>query len=431
MIKPAVLCHAGHRDLYQVAWALREAGLLETLVTDLYFDPARIPLLRGLARARPKLGVYSCCGLAPKDVYVPWSAALRALVLKRWCSRERQIVHDREIGRTARRLAEKTGAALFSYSYYAASAFEPGGGLPANRILFQLHPHPASARKLLQEEFERVPEAAVSLNWEHEIGSREEHFESLCREPLLANAWIAASSFTAQTLSENGIPRNQIHVVPYGVDSTEFPARQTPPPPGRPLRLIWVGNLVQRKGLTYLLDAVAQFSAREVELVMCTHNPVDAGLVRQRNLANVQVLVGLSNAELVKQLHQSDLFVLPSLAEGFGHVILEAMSSGVPALTTVATCAPDLLQDGVHGFIIPIRDSAAIAARIGWGMQHRSELYQIGLAAAAQARTFTWERFRKGIVTAYSAMVQNGGGDKAQCRPCAVTLPAVPIAIHD
>lgn len=402
MIKPAVLCHAGHRDLYHVAWALREAELLESLVTDLYFDPTRIPWLRSLALAKPKLGVYSCRGLTPSNVKTPWSAMFRALMLKRWPSRARQIVHDREIGRTARRLAEKTGATLFAYSYYAASAFEPGPGLPANRLLFQLHPHPASARELLREELERVPEAALSLQWEHEIGSTDEHFESLCQEPLLANAWLAASSFTARTLAENGISSRLIHVVPYGVDPTDFPVRQIPPPGGQPLRLIWVGNLVQRKGLTYLLDAVGQFSARDVELVICTHNPVDAGLVKRRNLPNARVLVGLPGAALVKQLHQSDLFVLPALLEGFGAVILEAMSCGLPVLTTPNTCGPDVLDEGATGFVIPIRNTPAIVQRIEWALANRGRLFEMGQAAARAARAFTWERFRKNLVVDYT-----------------------------
>jgi glycosyltransferase involved in cell wall biosynthesis len=396
--KPAVLCHAGHRDLYQAAWSLREAGLLEALVTDLYLDPW---LLGGAAAWWPKLGVYSCRGLLPSDVRVPWGATLRALTLKKWPSRKRQILHDREIGRTSRRLAEKTGAALFSYSYYAAAAFEPGDGLPANRILFQLHPHPASARKLLREELARVPEAAVSLKWEHEVGSSEEHFESLCREPLLANAWIVASSFTAQTLAEQGIPRHKIQVVPYGVESADFPARTTPPTPGSPLRLIWVGNLVQRKGLTYLLDAVGRFTAHQVELVICTHNPVDADLVRRRNLSNVRVLVGLPGTALVEQLHQSDLFVLPALLEGFAAVILEAMSCGLPVLTTPNTCGPDTLVEGETGFIVPIRDSLAIAQQIEWAISHREALFEMGQAAARAAEAFTWRRFRQGLAGAY------------------------------
>jgi glycosyltransferase involved in cell wall biosynthesis len=415
MRESAVLCHAGHRDLYQAAWALREADLLEALVTDLYFDPAGLPLLRRVAAAWPKLGVYSCRGLARSDVRAPWSATLRALALKRWPSHPRQMAHAREIGRAARRLAEGTGATLFAYSYYAASAFEPGGGLPANRILFQVHPHPASVRRLLREELELVPEAAVSLKWEQEIGSTEEHFESLCSEPLLANAWIAASSFTAQTLAEHGIPRSQIHVVPYGVDPVNFPARQAPPPRGQPLRLVWVGNLVQRKGLTYLLEAVSRFPVRDVELVICTHDPVDAGLIKRRNLANVRVLIGLPRPALVEQLHHADLFAFPSLIEGFGAVILEAMSCGLPVLTTPNTCGPDVVREGETGFIVPVRDPAGIAGRIEWGLAHRDRLFEMGRAAAQSAQARTWERFRKGLVGAYLRILGPGSAARPSC----------------
>src|SRR6185312_7106534 len=89
-----------------------------------------------------------------------------------------------------------------------------------------------------------------------------------------------------------------------------------------------------------------------------------------------------------------------------GHVILEAMSYGLPVLTTSSTCAPDVLVDGKHGFIVPIRNTEALAAKISWGRAHRTELYQMGLAAAARARLFTWERFRRGVVAAYTKMAE-------------------------
>ena len=99
--------------------------------------------------------------------------------------------------------------------------------------------------------------------------------------------------------------------------------------------------------------------------------------------------------------------MLPSLAEGFALVILEVMSGGVPVITTSHTCAPDVMVDGEHGFIVPIRDSAAIAERLNWGIEHRADLAVMGEAAAAQSRIFTWERFRAGIREAYVEMVDS------------------------
>jgi glycosyltransferase involved in cell wall biosynthesis len=126
---------------------------------------------------------------------------------------------------------------------------------------------------------------------------------------------------------------------------------------------------------------------------------------------DIDVRVGLSGKRLAQELHACDIFIFPSLAEGFGHVILEAMSCGLPVVATPHTCAPDVMEDGKHGFIVPIRDAEAIAERIVWGMDHRAELAAMGEAAALRARQFTWERFRAGVRDTYGKMIaaQTGG----------------------
>jgi glycosyltransferase involved in cell wall biosynthesis len=119
----------------------------------------------------------------------------------------------------------------------------------------------------------------------------------------------------------------------------------------------------------------------------------------------MEIMIGLPQQELVRRMHEADIFVLPSLAEGFAHVILEAMSCGLPVIATPHTCAPDVIVDGKHGFIVPIRDSERIAERLAWAIDRRTELASMGEAAALQARLFTWERFRSGVRQAYRKMV--------------------------
>jgi len=74
-------------------------------------------------------------------------------------------------------------------------------------------------------------------------------------------------------------------------------------------------------------------------------------------------------------------------------------------IATDHTCAPDVITDGKDGFIVPIRDSNRIAERLAWAIDHRSETIEMGEAAALQARRFTWERFRCGVIEAYKKMV--------------------------
>jgi glycosyltransferase involved in cell wall biosynthesis len=252
----------------------------------------------------------------------------------------------------------------------------------------------------------RSPKFAASLQWEHELGAPQPYFESLCEEAQLANGWVVASSYTAATLAENGVPRDQIHVVPYGVDFEMYPCRDCPPPATRPFRVIWVGSMAQRKGLSYFLEAIAALPQEGLEVLICGRHAVDRQVIQQYGIKCIRVLEGLPTAALTAELRASDLFVLPSLAEGFGHVILEAMASGLPVLTTASTCAPDVLSHGEHGFIVPIRDSPALVGAITWGRQHRSQLHQMGQAAATRARCFTWDRFRIGVVKAYREMIE-------------------------
>jgi glycosyltransferase involved in cell wall biosynthesis len=269
----------------------------------------------------------------------------------------------------------------------------------------------------------RVPKFARSLRWEHELGDPEEHFNALCEEPLLANGWVVASTFTALTLAENGVPKERIHIVPYGVDSFRFPCRDQAPARSEPFRVVWVGSMVQRKGLSYFLEAMGSLPQKGLEVLICGNVNIEQDLIESSNIPSIRVHRALSDPELTQLLRSSDLFVLPSLVEGFGHVILEAMSSGLPVVTTASTCAPDVLSDGLHGFVVPIRDSAAIAKVVDWGRSHRTELHQMGVAAAHRAAEFTWERFRRGMVKAYLSMLEQVRTPSCACLKRRALLP--------
>jgi glycosyltransferase involved in cell wall biosynthesis len=427
---PAVVALAGARDHYQLPLALQEGDLLEALVTDAYwpadrswFAPLKVLLPTHLLQARV------CAGLPSSRVkVVPGAMAAAAIAHatkgRRWGPSAALLNRhkDRLLGKTAGQLAVRSHAGLFCYSYYAYDAFriqEGGEGYgegyfaprPEYRFLFQVHPHPQAVRQILLDELEAVPQASDSLEREYELGLPTEELARLAQEPMLANGWVAASSYTAQTLAAEGIPTDRIHVVPYGVDSQVFTRRASSPDPGGPLKVIYVGSLVQRKGLTYLLEAVRLLNTKSLEVVLCGRGYMDEALLAGYRDVDIQVNHGLPTSQLVLRIQASDLLAFPSLAEGFGHVVLESMSCGVPVVATSHTCGPDVMVDGEHGFIIPLRDSCAIAEKLAWGLDHRSELAAMGRAAADRARLFTWARFRQGIRDAYKGMIEKAAAE--------------------
>jgi glycosyltransferase involved in cell wall biosynthesis len=236
---------------------------------------------------------------------------------------------------------------------------------------------------------------------ELELRLGEKEMSEFSSEASLATKWIVASSHTRSTLVENGIDSSKVHVVPYGVSAADYPERPTSTSPVSNLRVMFLGSLVQRKGLSYLLDAVRRLSTSRITMCLRGRGFVDETLLAQYKDLDLDIAHNAPNAQIVAELQKSDLLVLPSLEEGFGHALLEAMSCGVPVLATDRTGAPDVIDDGVHGFIVPARDAESIAGRIAWALDSRSALAEMGRMAAMRAREYTWDRFRAGIRTAY------------------------------
>lgn len=407
LVPPAVVVFAGARDDYQLPIALQEIGCLESLVTDLYFpdDTRWFPNSLGKIIPGSLIRKRFSPHLSSRNVSIGWGGLAASLAETLHPDIRFTLAKNRLLGRRARRMADKRGAAMFALNNYAYDAFHQLSS--PYRFLFQFHPHPVTNRDIIMQELQDAACAATSLRSEYELAVPPPIFAQLSQEPALANGWVVASTFTGNSLVANGIPREMIHVVPYGVDFTHYARRASPRRRDSPFTVVFAGQLVQRKGISYLLEAARRVKSNDLRLVFCTRSAVEAELLKKYSDVNAEVRLGLSREELVNQFHDSDIFCLPSLIEGFGHVILQAMSCSLPVLSTPNTCAPDVVREGVDGFIVPVKDPDAIAQRISWGMDHRSQLEEMGQSAAEHARTFTWPRFRAGIQTAYRSMIES------------------------
>jgi glycosyltransferase involved in cell wall biosynthesis len=311
---------------------------------------------------------------------------------------------DAAMGKAAGRRARRLGTGLVTYSYFAWDAIREYGG-PA--MLFQVHPHPSTIRRILGEELALHPECAPSLQQEWELALPEEDFHHLVDEPRLASRILVASSFTKQSLIENGTSPEVITVIPYGVDLQRFhPAPLRSAKLSGPLKLLFVGRINQRKGVSYLLEALRHFTPQQVHLTVCGRVVDDLKLFELFG-EQVSIRPSVTNDQLVAAYQDADLFVFPSVAEGFGQVLLESLACGLPLLTTTSTAAPDLITDGVEGFILPPRRPDLLVARIAWAIEHRTELEAMHLLARKRAEVFTWARFRARCAAAVASYLDD------------------------
>lgn len=162
-----------------------------------------------------------------------------------------------------------------------------------------------------------------------------------------------------------------------------------------------------------MLEAVRRLGSPHVRVVLRGRGTPDAGILAAYSDLPLDVQCDLPTQDIVRDLHGSHMFVLPSLVEGFGHVILQAMSCGVPVLATDHTCAADVVSQGVEGFVVTAGDPAALVERLQWCLDCRTALGDMGREAARKARTYTWERFRSGIRAAYASMHRSLSGEGA------------------
>lgn len=402
MSRSAVIVFAGPRDRYQSALALQENHALEALVTEAYFSKfwaeTRVAgkNFHRFAKVRHHPGIPAAKAVRSYGAFIQ--------SLKARFDRRKDSPHfaeaDRLLSEKAGQVAMDRQAPLVAYSYYADAAFRmmENSGLP--RVLFQVHPNGKYLRELFQREIEKVPEAKASLMEETEMSPLFAHNnETFAR----ADAVICASSFTRQSLWSAG-SKAPAHVVGYGVDLDLFSAR-TAPPSAQPLSVGFVGALSQRKGARYLLAALASLPKGAVRLIIYTRAAVDRELIRGFEGVDVEIRGGLSDAALAADLKRCDLVALPSIAEGFGLVILEAMACGVPVLCTTSTGGADFIRHRQNGLLIEPGSTDAITQELAWALTHRDELFQMGQAARVEAAKHTWAEYRRKFFAAYSSAV--------------------------
>ena len=292
--------------------------------------------------------------------------------------------------RVAARLRDAKGVqAVYAYEDGAVETFRAARRLGVKTVYELPIGYWKPYRELMEEE------AALQPEWASTLPGNIDSSEKLRRkdeELAMADHIVVASEFVRGTLSRAGSLGATINVVPYGAYAETSIKKEVRPPDGR-LRIIFVGALTQRKGLSYLLRAVEQLGSR-VELTIIGRR---VGECREldRALRTHQWIPSLSHASVLREISRHDVMVFPSLFEGFGLVLLEAMSVGVPVVTTPNGGAPDFITDGTDGFIVPIRNVEAIVERLELLLDDHERLPAMIQAALLKAGQCSWERYRQ------------------------------------
>jgi glycosyltransferase involved in cell wall biosynthesis len=168
-----------------------------------------------------------------------------------------------------------------------------------------------------------------------------------------------------------------------------------------PLRLLFVGNVIARKGLPGLLEGLSVLRGLSWELCIVGSLKTDAKYVTglSRSIANhgldekVRLLNTVSDAELVTLLQESDVIAMPFSYEGFGIVYLEGMAYGLPALACSCGGAKEVVVPGENGYLFEPGDVQGLIRVLHRLINDREELLRLSLGARKRFRAFpTWEQ---------------------------------------
>jgi glycosyltransferase involved in cell wall biosynthesis len=393
--------------IFEQSVALQERGWLGTMAVDYYCDTDRPPykwLVEG--RLKKYLMKRHNSDLNSRQVRIrplpSFVTRLGARLTHRRINRNQWVFwHNDQFDRWIASRLPGFGNLAFGYESACLHAFRRAKKLGLPRVLYQPVACAEKALMLMEEERLRFPRLVDTLRYnafpDSEVVRRRE-------ERDLADAIICASTFTKESLIEVGIPAEKIFVEPYGVDQSVF----TPSDEKYSrFSVIWASAYTQTKGIGYLLEALARQPVPDAELVLAGYPQGTDAVALYEDRVRVRRIGHVSRDELGQVMGRCHVHVFPTLLEGFGRNIIEAMAAGLPVITTSHCAGPDLIEDGVSGFIVPVRDVDAICEKLAWIHDHPDEALAMGVRARERVAQLTKADYRRRFADRIHAVWQN------------------------
>jgi glycosyltransferase involved in cell wall biosynthesis len=284
--------------------------------------------------------------------------------------------------------------AVYAYEDGALWTFRRAARRGLQRIWDLPLPHYLMIQELWDQETRRWPGAIDGAPHGEPDWKRRRKDEELA----LATMVSVASTFTKSSLERLQLSAPVV-VTPYGFPVDEFSLRRQPPS-GR-FTVLAVGTHDLRKGTPYLLEAWKRAAIPEAELhligpLRLAKSFLDDYAGHFRHSPHVP------RSELTTHYAGADVLAFPTLGDGFGLVIQEAMCSGTPVVTTPCGGGPECITDDVDGWLVPPRNIDALAERLRACAADRDRAFAVGQAARRRAERWTWDDAGRSLARALS-----------------------------
>ena len=348
-------------------WAARRLGIDPAWVRSFWFHGV---ISRLCAAFTGRMGIRY-----PESFFHPWFGrwAKKNLERERW-----DVVH--------------------AWSGVAEESLRNRAKIGGIHVLMRGSAHIRTQRRILEEERQRTG-ARIDCpgDW---IIKREE------KEYGLADRIAVLSSFARDSFLEQGIPAEKLWLLPLGVDPEVFrlpeeaiQARTRRILSGEPLRVLYVGAISFQKGFLDLTTLARSLQGEPFRFRALGPVSKEVLGLLHRSSDFLETVAKQPQRELPLQYRWADLFVFPTLQDGYAMVLAQAQAGGLPILTTTHCGGPDMIREGETGWLVPIRSPAAMAERLRWCQLHRRELAEMATAIAQQGPLRSWEEVAEDFET--------------------------------
>lgn len=353
-----VVAHKGAREHFLAARALHRKHMLAALVTD-WYSPFSTATAQRLAALGP--GLARALGAQSAELPRDRVRALNGFGLhSRWslrrADRAGQLMpamarDDAAFARRVARLRLPPHQAFLGFSYAALEVLQAEQARRVLTLVDQIDPGRVEW-DLVREESLRWPDYAEPMG-----EALPGYYERARLEWSVADVTVVNSEWSRRALIRQGAPPDRLEVLPLAYEA-ETAVLEDRPESARMLTVLWLGSVLVRKGIPYLVEAAKRLADKPIRFLIAGPIGIREQAMRQAP-PNVQWLGAVPRVEAPRLYRGADVFVLPTISDGFAITQVEALAHGVPVVAT-PNCG-DVVEDGRTGFLVPAQNAEALA----------------------------------------------------------------------
>ena len=375
-MKQWIICQLGAREHYAIPRALHQAGQLQGLITDAWVTPHSIlhyvPGLKSLCdRYHPDLNTAPIRAFTTSLIQFEFIHRYRAktdwehmMARNDWF--QEQVLTQLQLFKSQ----INRSSIFFCYSYAALKLLRYAKQQGWPTVLGQIDPGILEER-IVAEEHAKYPDLAP--NWK---SAPSQYWQRWKQECELADQIVVNSEWSKQLLEKAGVSSGKIKIVPLIYQPSKvtenfvrtYPSEFTKE---RPLRVLFLGLITIRKGIRVCLQAIEELKEDPIEFWFVGPEQINIP-VHLRNNPKVHWLGPVGRSEVQYYYQQADVFLFPSLSDGFGLTQLEAQTWKLPIIAS--RCCGQVVQNSYNGFLLDFSSAQEIAQKLRVFQKHPSEL---------------------------------------------------------